>query len=282
MTLAALLHDAVARLRRAGISSAALDARLLLQAASGLSREAILLRPDAAIEPTAMAQFDQFLRQREAHQSVARILGGREFYGRFFALNDATLEPRPDSETMIEVASKLYQNQAAPNSILEFGVGSGCLLITLAAIFRPSLAVGVDCAAEAARMAASNATRHGVAAKMVVGDWGAALDGSFDLIISNPPYIASQLLPELDKEVRDYDPLLALDGGADGLAAYRVLASEMPRLLAPAGLVLLEIGYDQAVPVSQLFTQAGLAPLGCWQDLGARDRVLAFRSIAAQ
>ena len=262
---------------RSGSESAALDARILVEAAAG----GVICNHDpfAVLEEAVIARIAGFRVRRIAGEPVWRILGEREFWGLPFSLSNATLEPRPDSESIIEAALETLsgrRNDAL--SILDLGTGSGCLLIALLSEFRSARGLGVDVAPEACETAMSNAVRNGVAerAQFRVGDWVSGVSGVFDLIVSNPPYIATAELESLPVAVRDHDPTLALDGGADGLAAYRVLAAALPGLLGAAGVAILEIGAGQAREVVAIMQAGGLRHRGERHDLGGHPRAQIF------
>ena len=215
------------RLRAAGIESAALDARLLLQAATGFAAEDIILYPDGVLLPTAIARFEDMLALRERHQPVSRILGAREFYGRNFRVSPAVLDPRPDTEVVADLALEVMGRH--PNCrFLDIGTGSGVLSVTLAAERPQWSGVALDVSEEALAMAQANAAAAQVDTRLefVCANWFPPGDHKFDLIISNPPYVSSGEIPALAPDVRLYDPVLALDGGNDGLEAYRVIAQQ--------------------------------------------------------
>jgi release factor glutamine methyltransferase len=263
-------------LREAGIETAELDARLLLCHAVELSHEAFIARSNEPLAPEAAARLAASLERRTAGEPVSRILGRREFYGRSFLIDRHTLDPRPDTETLIEAALEHAARDRAIR-LLDLGTGTGCILITLLSELPLATGIGTDIDQAALALAASNAERLGVAdrAAFVAGDWLAPLDDSFDLIVSNPPYIATAEIPSLAPEVRLHDPRLALDGGADGLAAYRHIAGAAARALRPGGSLIVEIGANQADDVCRLFRAAGLSvgEDGLRRDLGGRPRV---------
>ncbi len=215
------------------------------------------------------------MRRRLTGQSVARIIGEREFYGLAFTLNAATLEPRPDTELLVDMAIA-----ALPpgGRMLDLGTGTGCIPIAVLANRPDATAVAVDLSAEALAAARINAGRHGVAGRLALieGNWLEPLEGEagFHLIVSNPPYIASSVIPGLSAEVREFDPALALDGGPDGLAPYRIIAAQAPRHLVSPGRLLLEIGYDQGEAVTAILAGAGWQQIAVHKDLAGLDRVV--------
>lgn len=274
-TVESVLAVAGRRLAKAGCGTPQLDARLLLAAAAGLSREEMILEPQRQLDAAGQSRFEQWLERREAREPVSRILGRREFYGRTFLLAPSVLDPRPDTETLVEAALALLQPGAR---ILDLGTGSGAIIVTLLAERSDVTGVAVDLSTEALAVAAANAAALGVADRLSLraGSWFAPVSGRFDLIVSNPPYIATSAVASLDPEVCAHDPLLALDGGADGLAAYRAIAADVAGFLDPDGQLLVEIGAGQAEGVTALFRHAGLLATGRREDLAGHVRCLAF------
>ncbi len=260
-----------------GIESAALDARLILCAALGVDHVELVREPDRAIgvaaeELAAMAQ------RRIARQPVSRILGTREFYGLDFALGPAVLDPRPDTEILVDaVLAALGARRDGPLRLLDLGIGSGAILGALLTKLPSAYGVGVDRSAAACRIAWNNLAALGLAGRsaIICGDWTAALGGTFDVIVSNPPYIASGEIAGLAPEVRDHDPRAALDGGPDGLTAYRVLAPAAAALLAPGGILAFEVGAGQSESVVALLAATGaLTAITSVRDLGGHSRVV--------
>jgi release factor glutamine methyltransferase len=267
-----------AALRDANIDTADMDSRLLLEAATGLDRVAIMMAPDALLNADEAAQLRALTERRLLNEPMAYILGKREFRSLEFITPPGVLIPRPDTETLIEAALA-----AAPNAkrILDMGVGSGCILLSLLHALPDAEGWGVDQSAVALQTTSENARRLGLSQRvhLIASDWGAALDQSFDLVVSNPPYIPAADIETLAPDVKDFEPRAALDGGADGLAAYRIIADQLPRLLAPVGVAALEVGWDQGAAVERLLTLAGLRDVQVRKDLAGRDRVaLARRS----
>jgi release factor glutamine methyltransferase len=276
-TVGAFLCRAGQRLRAAGIEGPRLEARLLLGHATGLSAEELLRDPRRPVPPEAAARFAELLRRRLDREPVAHLLGEREFWSLRFAVSPATLVPRPDSETLIDAAIEAFPDRAAVRAILDLGTGTGCLLLAALTEFPAATGLGLDRAGAAAALAAANARRLGLAgrARFVVGDWAAPLAGRFDLVLCNPPYIESDSIPSLAPEVARHEPASALDGGRDGLDAYRAVLAALPGLLAPAGgRAVLELGRGQRGAVEALARGAGLRPLGCRADLGGVERAL--------
>jgi len=273
--LAALLAAATARLKAAGADTPTLDARLLLQAAAGLSREDLILGPDRPLTPEQLARFESFIARRERHEPVSRILGEREFYGRVFRVTPDTLDPRPDTETIIEAALPLIPQGGR---LLDLGTGTGAIAITLLAERPDARGVATDLSPAALAVAGENARSLGVADRLELreGSWFAPVDGRFDIILSNPPYIPEGDISNLSPDVRNFDPSLALSGGTDGLDPYRIISSGAAAHLAAGGHVLVEIGAGQADDVEAIFAAEGFRPAGRYKDLGGHTRCLGF------
>jgi release factor glutamine methyltransferase len=244
-----------------------------------LGVDASRIDPQAPFDQTARATLEAYAARRLAGEPVWRILGEREFWGLPFRLSPATLEPRPDSEALVEAAlAALPERRDDALSILDLGTGTGCLLIALLSEFRAARGVGVDLSDEACATARGNAVLNGVADRALIrqGEWTRGLSQRFDLVVSNPPYISTAEIATLSPAVREHDPLLALDGGSDGLACYRALAAALPCVLAPGGLAILEIGAGQGPDVVAIMAEAGLDSLGSRRDLGGHERALVF------
>jgi len=225
-----------------------------------------------------MARLAPLLARRTAHEPLALILGRREFWSLEFAVSPATLIPRPESETLIEAAVAAFAAVMPPERVLDLGTGTGCLLLAALSEFPTATGIGVDRSAEAVALASRNAATLRMAARavFVVGDWVDALDARFDLVLCNPPYIRTGDLDFLMPEVAHHEPRAALDGGEDGLAAYRRLLPALPDLLAPAGTAVVELGADQAEPVVELARQARLTG-ATRADLAGIPRALVLR-----
>ena len=258
---------------------AGLDARLLIEAATGMSHAALIASPDAPLGAAAEA-LNAMAARRLAGEPGSRILERRDFWSMTFRVTPDTLDPRPDTETLIEAAVELFAaRRAQALRIVDFGTGTGAILAALLKEFPRASGVGVDLSAAAAEAARGNLSRLGFGgrARVVVGHWDAGLDGAFDLIASNPPYIRAGDVAGLAPEVRDHDPRLALDGGADGLDAYRALARVAARRLAAGGLALFEVGVGQAQEVAALCEASGLATGAPRADLAGVARVVVAR-----
>lgn len=263
-----------AAFERAGLDEAGLEARLLVGAAAGIGPAALLTAGEVPLGCEAATRLADFARRRLRREPLARILGTREFWGLPFRLSAGTLVPRPDTETVVEAALARIPDRAAPLRILDLGTGSGAILVALLSELPAATGLGTDRSADALATARDNAAALGARALFAASDWGAAIGGRFDLVVSNPPYIRSGILPGLEPEVRDHDPGAALDGGPDGLAAYRTILASLAPLLANEARVLLEIGFDQAESVGGLAEAAGFSVRAVVRDLGRNDRVV--------
>ena len=279
-TLSAARRRLGAALAAAGKESAALEARILLEAATGLDALALLTRGEDRLGDAA-GVLERFAARRLAGEPVNRITGTTNFFGLDLLVAPDVLDPRGDTEILVETALELLTRKGVANPrILDLGVGSGAILCALLDALPDGFGVGVDFSADACACARTNLARCGLESrgKVIRGDWTAALSGRFDLVVSNPPYISHAEIAELDCEVRNHDPLLALDGGPDGLAPYRLLAGELGRLLRPGGLACFEIGWRQADDVSALFRGAGFGRVSRRRDHGGRERVIAVET----
>lgn len=280
-TRAQALKDLRQTLAQSGFETAALDARLLVLKALGISATDLVIHPDTPLAPEQERILADFTRRRLAHEPVARIVGEREFWGLPFRLSSDTLVPRPDTETVVATALELLPDRQAPLRIVDFGTGSGCILVALLHELPRASGLGIDLSEGALRTARENARANGVGerSRFAASHWADALSGSFDVIVSNPPYITSSVIPTLDEEVRGHDPLLALDGGQDGLDPYRILLSEAGRLLVPGGLLAVEIGYDQEEALRSLAADNGLEILRVAHDLSGHPRCVAMKRL---
>ncbi|MDR3497714.1 MAG: peptide chain release factor N(5)-glutamine methyltransferase [Parvibaculum sp.] len=266
------------RLKQAGIATPELDARLLVQAAAGCDEIDMIREPGRMLAPGEVERLAGFEARRLAHEPVSRIIGIREFWGLAFKVTPATLDPRPDSETLVVAALELMPKDRAP-SILDLGTGTGCLLIALLHERADARGLGVDISPEALKVAERNADALGVGGRVAFrhANWAEGIDQRFDLVISNPPYIAPAEIERLAPEVRDHDPRLALDGGADGLEAYRAIAALLPRLLCAEGHAVIELGDGQADDVRVIFERAGFVVPRIAPDIESRPRALVAR-----
>jgi release factor glutamine methyltransferase len=284
LTVQSALAEATRALRLAGVEDAGNDARRLLAAALDISSAQLLVSPETRLSPVQADEFARCIARRSTREPVSRILGEREFYGRVFKLSPATLDPRPDSETLIGVTLGFVDQAGlrnAPLRILDVGTGSGCLLVTLLCELPNATGLGTDISQDALRTASDNAQRLGVAARAAwtIADVLENIEGRFDILVCNPPYIRSADIADLEPEVRDFDPRAALDGGSDGLAIYRRMAPRI-RALVPNGWVVFEVGYDQAEAVADLLASAtgerNPQPLSLYMDVAGKRRCVAW------
>lgn len=251
------------RLRDSGIDSPDLDARLLIGHVLDLDHAGLARDGARPLSGGELARIEAAAARRLAGEPVARIIGIKEFWGLAFALTPAVLVPRPDTETLVEAALAAADRdgpRTRPLRVADLGIGSGAILIALLTELPNATGIGTDRDPDALAVARQNAVMLGIAARaaFVACDFGAAVAGGLDLVVTNPPYIRSGDIAALDREVRDHDPRGALDGGPDGLAAYRLIAADARRLLRPGGHLIAEIGYGQADAVAALFASAGL------------------------
>jgi release factor glutamine methyltransferase len=276
VTIADALAAAAARLAAVGVPEPRRDARLLLEHAAGLRREAILAVPERALGVDALAAYQSLVDRRCNREPVSRILGRREFWSLDFRLGPDCLDPRPDSETLVSAVLERLPDRDAALSLLDLGTGSGCLLLALLSELPRARGVGIDVSESAVRIARQNARARSLAdrARFAVGDWGTALAGKFDVVVCNPPYIGTDEIAGLAPEVACYEPRRALDGGVDGLAAFRAIAPALPGHLSPGGVAALEVGTGQATAVTALLQASGLVAEGVFDDLSGTPRCL--------
>ncbi|MBT5049935.1 MAG: peptide chain release factor N(5)-glutamine methyltransferase [Rhodospirillaceae bacterium] len=274
--LSEALNQATGILADAGIGSARQDARLLLSHVSGFTRAQLVTESETSLDSAMQARFDDLIARRVGREPVSHLLGSREFWSLSFVVNKAVLDPRPDSETLVNAALDLFPDMDAPLSVLDLGTGSGCLLLSVLNERPHATGVGSDLSSSALEVASLNAERLGLArrARFVRGDWGAAINGIFDLILCNPPYISSVDMVGLEPEVANFEPHLALEGGEDGLVAYRRLLPEIKRLLSPTGTGIVEIGAGQAESVVRIMAECGLALIEVREDLAGIKRCI--------
>ncbi|WP_456390469.1 peptide chain release factor N(5)-glutamine methyltransferase [Profundibacter sp.] len=279
MTASQVLADAVQRLKAADVPDAANDARILLAHAMGIerSRLTLILPDEIGIDP--LAKFNRSIKARLTRQPVAQIIGLREFYGRPFNVTPDVLDPRPETELLVQTALN-----APFETVLDLGCGTGCILLTLLAENPAATGIttgiitgqGVDCSIAAIDVARGNATNLGLDERcnFNVSDWFSQVHGSYDLIVSNPPYITADEMADLAPEVRDHEPEIALTPGGDGLESYRVITRHAMQYLKPRGRLIVEIGHQQAADVQALFGAARFDGITCLQDMEGRDRVI--------
>jgi release factor glutamine methyltransferase len=279
LTLVQAWKDARDRLTAAGLDGPVIDARLLVEAAAGASRTDILTDPQRPLTDEQAAELDGYLTRRERREPVHQILGRKGFWNIVLQVNRDVLTPRADTEALVDACLKAFPERQS-FSILDLGVGSGAILLAILAERPAARGLGVDVSSEALAVARDNAARLGLAgrAAFLRSDWTTGLESeSFDLVVANPPYIPTAQIATLDPEVREHEPLAALDGGPDGLDAYRELAPQILRVLKSGGPFVLEVGVGQSEAVKSLMAAAGGDSLIVLPDYGGRDRVVAGR-----
>ncbi|MAZ18011.1 MAG: protein-(glutamine-N5) methyltransferase, release factor-specific [Ahrensia sp.] len=276
-----LFQDSRRRLAEAGIVTPDLDTSLLLEHATGFTVLSRITEAGRIVPPDLIERFEDCLARRLRREPVHRIIGEREFYGLPLKLNASTLVPRPDTETLVDLVLPFVKDtvrQTGPCRILDLGTGTGAIALALLATVPGTVAIGSDISDEALDAAEQNAAALRLEDRFapVRSDWFEAIAGEFDLILSNPPYIRIGDIASLDSDVRDYDPLAALDGGGDGLAAYRILAEQAPAYMSGRGALAVEIGHDQKEDVTILFEDLGFRRIGIRKDYSGHDRALFF------
>lgn len=276
-TVGEFLAEGAGRLAAAGVPDPRREARLLLAHVLGVDPIAVTGYPERPVADGAA--YDRLIARRADREPLSHLTGRREFWSLDLEVTPATLDPRPDSETVVEAALAAFPDPGARINILDLGTGTGCLLLALLHERPQATGLGVDIEDPAIAVARRNADRLGLGgrARFMVGAWGAALVGSFDLVVSNPPYIPSAEIGGLQREIARFEPRRALDGGADGLAAYRALAADVARLLLPGGVAVIEFGAEQGGTVVRILEDAGLDPAGFTADLAGRDRCVRCR-----
>ena len=277
LTLVKAWGQAKARLDAAGLSGPVIDARLLVEAAADATRADIVTDPQRALTEAQEATLEDYLARRVKREPVSHILGRKGFWKIMLNVTPDVLTPRPDTETVVEFSLREFPETAAW-SVLDLGVGSGAILLAILADRPAARGLGIDISDEALAVARDNAAALGLESRVALlrSDWTTLLDGdAFDLVVSNPPYIATDVIETLEPEVRDHEPRVALHGGADGLDHYRTLAPEILRVLKPGGRFAVEIGYDQKDAVEALFKAAGAVFVQTIRDLSDKDRVVA-------
>lgn len=285
-TIAKVLAFAALDFGKRGIESPRLEAELLLGHELQMSRMQLLLDANRPLAREELARYRALIARRRGGEPSAYILGKKEFFGREFKVDQRALIPRPDTETLVEVALQRTRARSLGGRALDIGTGSGAVALTFARE-RPTWQVtALDKSPDALELARENALELGAiwGVRLLVSDLFTGLDPNerFELIVSNPPYIPEGELAQLDKHIRDFEPRMALDGGADGLDFYRVIAETAPRFLTQGGVLALEIGSDQAAPVSELLSSAGFLELEVAKDYGRRDRVVSGKKPAAK
>jgi release factor glutamine methyltransferase len=273
-----LIHQTAMKLADGGLEKmeAARDARLLMQHASGFDRAALISRENEPASPELVERFRAMVERRAEGEPVSRIVGEKEFFGLRFRVTPAVLDPRPETEVLVDRVLADQGDREAPTVFADIGTGSGAIAVALLANLPSARCVAVDISGDALDVAATNARANGVDERvdLVRGDFLTSLSGSFDFIVSNPPYIVREEIAMLAREVREYDPRAALDGGADGLDAYRVLLAQAGPLLKPGGRLYVEIGAGQAKAIKTLARAGGWHVIDAVTDLGGNERVL--------
>jgi release factor glutamine methyltransferase len=281
LTLSELLADARSRLAAGAIDDPALEARMIVEHFTGTNRTDAIASPKRPVSDAEAKAVDKALARRVAGEPVHRIFGWRDFYGLRMKLSPATLEPRPDTETLVDAILPFLRDAAAREGtckVLDLGTGTGAIALAIAAHVPGALVTATDISTEAMETATGNAEANSLLDCFfpLVSDWFSAVEGKFHAIVSNPPYIESDAIRSLQPEVRLHDPRRALDGGTDGLDAYRALAEGAAEHLEPDGRVAVEIGHGQRSDVQRMFTEAGYTLLKVYRDLAGTERVLMF------
>lgn len=271
-----ILHNAYGELKNVG-SSPILDVRILLEKALGVSREELLKNSKQQFEEKEIKRFECFIERRRKGEPVAKIIGEREFWGLTFKTNKHTLDPRPDSETLIEAVLREYKDKTQKLRIVDLGTGTGCLLLSLLSEYKNASGAGVDISEKALKTAKENAENLSLddRAEFVISNWAEDITDKFDIVISNPPYIKSGEIKKLEREVAEYDPISALDGGNDGLNCYRAIAGQVNNLLKKGGKAFFEIGEGQEGDIKSIIP---LEYVNSRKDLAGIIRCLVFRA----
>jgi release factor glutamine methyltransferase len=265
----------MAHFREAGLETPDLDARLILMEATGFSHAELIMRGTENLSPESHSKLSDYAERRLAGEPIDHIFGYAEFYGRRFVIGKEVLSPRPETEMLVDAALNILKDKAKA-CILDLGTGSGAIIISILAEAESVRGFAVDLSIEALGLAQKNAATHKIGSRLTFleGSWFAPVTGQFDIILSNPPYITSEAMTELDIEVKNFDPDLALRGGDDGLDAYRTIINEAKAFLKPNGVLLFEIGYDQGEAVSFLLRDAGFTGITVEKDLSGQDRMI--------
>jgi len=276
-TFGECVAEGAQRLAAAGIADARREARLILAHALGIETAAVAGYPEHKVPDSA--GFEELIARRERREPLSHLTGRREFWSMEMETGPSTLDPRPDSETLIEAALGCVADRSAPLVVLDLGAGTGCLLLAMLSELPQATGLGIDVSPEAVAVARRNAAGLGFSsrARFEEGFWGRSLDGPFDIILCNPPYIPRADIGGLEPEVAEFEPRIALDGGPDGFDAYRAVMPDLARLLAPAGAAVLEFGPGQGEAVARIAGEQGLAVATVSQDLAGRDRCATIR-----
>jgi len=278
LSIASARRRVAAKFARAGLAGADIDARILVGHALALDHASLIAQGERALGRDEVTRINSLARRRLAHEPVARIVGQREFWGLSLRLNPETFVPRPDTETVVSatlaaVAAGSLRTRTL--RIADIGTGSGAILLAIVSeLGERASAIGTDSSLAALDCARMNAAAHELRASFIACDYAAAINGPIDVAVSNPPYIPHRQIAELEPEVRAFDPRVALDGGPDGLNGYRAIAEDARRILAPDGIVIVELGFGQAEAVGSIFTAAGLVCRSPQHDLCGVPRAL--------
>lgn len=270
------LRWAVLKLQQEHIESASLDGRILLEHVLGVSREQLLFSLELPITKEQYNRFGELVEKRAQRQPISQLIGKREFWGINFVVSENTLDPRPDSETLIEYVLESVKNRADNFRVLDLGTGTGCLLLSLLSELPAAKGVGVDYCDRALSVAKENAISLGFASRtdFINGDWCEKLEGEFDIILSNPPYIPTSVIPTLDPEVAEFEPMLALDGGEDGFSCYRKIMRSLPKILAKDGFAAFELGMGQQRELTEIALENSMEVVGAKNDLSGIARCI--------
>lgn len=280
MNIKTALNVLTQKLQQAGIAMSALEARYLLCEAAELSPISLVTDGGQSLLPTAETRMGLLLERRLKGEPLARLIGHAEFWGLSLIVTPEVLDPRGDTETLMIAANEIFADRKAePLRILDLGTGSGALLCALLSEYKNASGLGVDISEAAARVARKNIKQNGFLDRgdILVSNWADALNERFDVVVSNPPYIETDMIAELDVSVREFDPTLALDGGKDGYDCYRSVISVLPRILNVGGWSILEAGAGQADAISDLYANFGLQSVSRFKDYGGHDRAIAAK-----
>ena len=276
MLLSLLHNQIVKRFNSSDIQSSNLDAKIILKEALNVQDQELILDPDIFLKNCEKKLLCEMVARREKGEPISRILGSKEFFSLDFKVNNFVLDPRPETEHLVEESiKKIKENNY--NNILELGVGSGCAIISILKSCKLIYGMGVDISLEAIKTARENARNNNVNnLDLIVSDWGTSIDKKFDLIISNPPYLRSDQIDNLPKEVKSFDPIISLDGGSEGLTAYQNIAKDAKRILSDNGTIITEIAFDQAKNIEKIFINNDFLLQNKVKDYSGLDRIMVF------